>query len=157
MSMKRTPEWYADYQRKRVQQIGKPVSNIEFIAGGPPRKLRVPGPAEAEAKPAPIYAVVGICRAAGLPEPIPEYQFHPKRRWRFDYAWPAHKLAMEVDGGIWSGGRHVTGSGRLADMEKQSEAAILGYRILYVTPEQVRNGAALDYIQRALRPLEFVA
>ena len=153
MSMKRTPEWYENYQRRRIKHIGKPVSNIEFIAGPSASS----GLAAAEDKPAPIYPLVGICRGAGLPEPIPEYQFHPKRKWRFDYAWPVHKLAMEVDGGIWSGGRHVTGSGRLADMEKQSEAAILGYRILYVTPEQVRNGAALDYIQRALRPLEFVA
>jgi hypothetical protein len=38
-------------------------------------------------------------RAAGLPEPIREYRFAPSRRWRFDFAWPAAMLAVEVEGG----------------------------------------------------------
>ena len=29
----------------------------------------------------------GDCYEAGLPVPIPEYRFHPTRKWRFDYAW----------------------------------------------------------------------
>ena len=91
-----------------------------------------------------------MCRAVGLPEPIPKYQFHPKRKWRADYCWPDYNLLLEIDGGIWSKGRHVTGTGRLADMEKQSEAAILGYRILYVTPQQMNDGTAMDRVRRGL-------
>ena len=29
----------------------------------------------------------------------PEYRFHPTRKWRFDYAWPENKIALEVEGG----------------------------------------------------------
>jgi hypothetical protein len=99
-----------------------------------------------------MYHLITLCEAAGLPVPVPEYRFHPKRKWRFDYAWPTYKLALEVDGGIWTQGRHSRGAGKLADMEKLSEAAILGWRVLYVTPKQVEDGTALGYVERALGP-----
>lgn len=99
----------------------------------------------------PVYAIVGMCRAAGLPEPVPEYAFaKPGRGWRADYAWPLQRLLLEVDGGIWTRGAHSTGTGRLRDMEKLSEAAIRGYRVIYATPDDVRSGAVMDRIQRAL-------
>ena len=72
--------------------------------------------------------------------------------WRFDYAWPTRKLALEVDGGLFTQGRHTRGSGRLGDMEKLSEAAILGWRVLYVSPAQLRNGHALLLLGRAIGP-----
>jgi len=75
-----------------------------------------------------------VCRAAGLPEPVPELRFSAPRRWRFDWAWPELKLALEVQGGIFSGGRHVRGAALLKEMEKLNAAAIAGYRVLYVTP-----------------------
>ena len=43
-------------------------------------------------------------RANELPEPEREYRFAPPRRWRFDFAWPAAMLALEVEGGVWSTG-----------------------------------------------------
>lgn len=98
----------------------------------------------------PGFPLLPLCREARLPVPATEFRFHPKRKWRFDYAWAPRFLALEVDGGVWSGGRHVTGSGRIADMEKMTEAAILGWRILYVTPQEVVNGRAVALIRRAL-------
>ena len=61
-------------------------------------------------------------------QPEQQYRFHPTRRWRFDYAFPSVKLAVEVDGGQWSprGGRHNTDG----DREKLNAAAVLGWRIL---------------------------
>jgi hypothetical protein len=52
-----------------------------------------------------------VIAAAGLPAPVREHRFAPPRRWRFEYAWPAHRLALEVEGGTWTGGRHVRGRG----------------------------------------------
>lgn len=76
-----------------------------------------------------------VCRAAGLPKPVPEFAFAaPARRWRFDWAWPELLIALEVQGGIFSGGRHVRGAALLKEMEKLNAAAIAGYRVLYVTP-----------------------
>lgn len=82
--------------------------------------------------------------------PQPEYKFHPTRKWRFDYAWPEYKLALEVDGGIWTQGRHTRGSGRLGDMEKFNHAAMLGWRILYVTPQQLCTAQTADMIRKAM-------
>jgi|SRR5579859_7917136 len=94
--------------------------------------------------------LVGLCRGMGIAEPIPEFAFHPVRKWRFDYAWPLSRIALEIDGGIWTEGRHTRGKGKLGDMEKMSEAAILGWRVLYGTPDDLRNGNCLDRISRAL-------
>lgn len=90
------------------------------------------------------------CRARKLPEPTPEYRFAPPRRWRLDFAWPERKLALEVEGGIWIRGRHSRGAGMSADMEKYAELAILGWRLLRVTPKQVSNGEAVNLVARAL-------
>jgi very-short-patch-repair endonuclease len=70
------------------------------------------------------------CRACDLPEPVAEYRFHAERRWRFDFAWPERKVAVEIDGGIWVHGRHNRASGYLADLEKLNAAAEAGWRVL---------------------------
>lgn len=80
-----------------------------------------------------------------------EYKFHPDRKWRFDYARitePA--LAIEIDGGAWSAGRHTRGKGFIADMEKQNYAVLLGWRVLRFTPQQVLKGEAIAFIRRVL-------
>jgi hypothetical protein len=64
----------------------------------------------------------------------PEYSFHKKRKWRFDFANIKHKIAVEIEGGVWTGGRHTRGSGFLKDMEKYNTATSLGWKIIRVTP-----------------------
>lgn len=85
----------------------------------------------------PIYPLHRLCVLHGLPEPIPEYRFHPLRKWRADYCWPLHMLLVEIDGGVWTGGRHTRGAGFIKDMEKLNAAALLGYRVLRYTPQQI--------------------
>lgn len=97
------------------------------------------------------YPLVTLCEEHGLPVPYPEYSFaSPARKWRADYCWPHERLILEVDGGLWVDGRHSRGAGRIADMEKLSEAAIMGYRVIYCTPTELHNGAVLDRVRRAL-------
>ena len=81
---------------------------------------------------------------------VAEYRFHATRRWRFDVAFPAHRLAVEVDGGVWVGGRHTRGVGATRDCEKFCAAAIDGWRVMRVTPAQVRSGQAVGWIRAAL-------
>ena len=90
-------------------------------------------------------------RAAGLPEPVPEFRFHPERKWRFDLAYPPPLMvAVEREGGIWTGGRHVRGRGYENDAVKYSEAAILGWLVVRCTAGMIRDGRALDLVRRAL-------
>ena len=89
-----------------------------------------------------------------------EYKFHPKRRWRADFAlwdFPAAKrhnieadILIEVDGATWISGRHNRGSSIAKDYEKGAAAAILGYRVIHATTEQVMDGTALSWIRQAL-------
>lgn len=88
-------------------------------------------------------------RAAGLLMPIEEHRFC-KRRWRFDLAWVDRKLAVEIEGGTWSHGRHVRGKGFQLDCIKYAEALCLGWRVLRVTTAMVNDGTALAYVERAL-------
>lgn len=58
-----------------------------------------------------------------------EFRFHPERKWRFDFAIPSSKIAIEIEGGMWTGGRHTRGSGYARDCEKYNTAAAMGWRI----------------------------
>ncbi len=87
-------------------------------------------------------------RAVGIAN-VRELVFAPPRKWRADFA--IGTLLVEVDGGTWTGGRHVTGTGYAADIEKANEAMLMGYRVLRVTPAMVDSGQALALIERALR------
>lgn len=95
-------------------------------------------------------AIELFCKAQGLPLPVAEYKFHKVRKWRFDFAFVEHKLALEVDGGAWTQGRHTRGKGFIADCIKLNEATILGWRVLRVTPTMIKNGKAFWFIERAL-------
>lgn len=90
----------------------------------------------------------------GLPEPVREYRFDERprpRRWRFDFAWPDLRVAVEVEGGVWSGGRHTRPAGYSSDAEKYSEAALQGWLVLRYTTAQVRDGSALAGVERAIQ------
>ena len=89
-------------------------------------------------------------KVADIPTWAAEFTFAQPRRWRFDFAWPREHLAVEVEGGVWIRGHHSSGAGFAADCEKYNEAALLGWRVLRVTPEMVLDGRALAWIERAL-------
>lgn len=86
-----------------------------------------------------------------LPTPRREFEFHPRRKFRADFAWPSYGLIVEVDGGVWSDGRHTRGEGYTRDCEKQAEAVLLGYQYLRFTPAQVESGYAAGVIERILK------
>jgi very-short-patch-repair endonuclease len=90
-------------------------------------------------------ASVGL--AAGLER---EHKFHPTRRWRLDFAWPDHKLAVEIDGGIWANGRHNRGAGIEADCQKYLAATLLGWRIIRATPDMVKSGELIKPLSELL-------
>lgn len=72
-------------------------------------------------------------------EIVSEYKFHPTRKWRFDFAIPAKKIAIEIEGGLWISGRHNRPVSMIKDFEKYNAAAKLGWRILKYTPSQVNK------------------
>jgi very-short-patch-repair endonuclease len=90
-------------------------------------------------------------RAIKLWEPVREYKFDSIRKWRFDFAWPNLRLAIEIEGGIWTGGRHTRGKGFLDDCSKYNQAALAGWMVLRFPTEQIQSGEALRFIEVALK------
>lgn len=87
---------------------------------------------------------------AGLPEFVTELEFHPERRFRFDYAWPQRRVALEIHGGVFQKSRHTTGVGFTKDKAKMNEATCLGWLVVEVTTEQLKSGEARDWVERTL-------
>jgi len=90
-------------------------------------------------------------RPAGL-NPETEYRFHASRRWRFDFAFPDQKVAIEAEGGTWGQkkSRHTTGSGFEKDCTKYNAAVVAGWRVLRFTGRMITDGTALQTIEKAL-------
>jgi len=104
----------------------------------------------------------------GAPTPAREYRFGAEaaggagkglrmrlataglQDWRFDIAWPHAKLAVEVDGGGFVNGGHNRGAHMESDCAKLSTAVAMGWRVLRVTPRQVKDGRALKWVEAAL-------
>ena len=82
---------------------------------------------------------------------VREFRFEPTRRFRADFGFPDVRLLVEVDGGTWSAGRHVRGSGFARDAEKNNVAQLRGWRVLHFTGSQIRSGQAGATIEKAVR------
>lgn len=125
---------FADHSAKRARWNQRPKADA--VPAPSPSAARTDAASRAP------YPLVALCRDAGLPEPVPEYRFHPRRKWRADYAWPLQRVIVEVEGGIWTQGRHTRGAGFLADMAKYNAAALLGFHVLRYTPQQLGDAVA---------------
>jgi very-short-patch-repair endonuclease len=109
-------------RKPRQQASGKPKANKKLSAGE-----------ETLANQLTALRITGWIR---------EYRFDPKRRWRADFAFPSFALLVEVEGGIWQMGRHQTGTGFAADLEKYNAAVLAHWAVLRYSTEMVMNGTA---------------
>lgn len=82
-----------------------------------------------------------------------EHPFAKPRRWKFDFAWPDQKVAVEIEGGTFVRGRHQRPKGFRADCEKYDMAVELGWRVLRYTDQDLRERSAevLEQVCRVLR------
>jgi len=93
-------------------------------------------------------------KLVGLPLPEREYRFAPPRRFRADFAYPERKLLIEVEGGVWTRGRHTRGAGYTSDAEKYNLATVKGWRVLRFTGDMIKSGMAVSTIEQMLKVLE---
>lgn len=95
-----------------------------------------------------------LWRQLGGPELRREYQFHPKRKWRADFAHPRALVLIEVEGGTWSQGRHTRGAGYRDDAIKYNHAALFGYRVFRFTRDMLTPEHIEPVIEDVRRTLE---
>lgn len=113
------------------------------------------GLAMPEKKPKPNYLtqmVDALSRMEGIPPFVREHYFAAGRAWAFDIAWPDFMMAVEYEGNTWVGGysRHTTGMGYRLDVTKYNEAASLGWCVIRITSDMVRDFSYIDVIVTAL-------
>ena len=80
----------------------------------------------------------------------PEHSFYPGRRWRIDFAIVDLKIGIEIEGGVFSGGRHTRGAGFVADIEKYNSAATLGWVILRFTPQDLNKITTFETVKKVV-------
>ena len=78
---------------------------------------------------------------------VTEHKFMEKRKFRFDFAWPSLMIAVEVEGGIYRGGRHTSFAGFTNDCSKYNEAAKIGWKVFRFTSKQVSDGEAIEFLR----------
>lgn len=101
-------------------------------------------------------------KARNLPAPTAEFKFHPEHKWKFDWAYPDWKLAVEKEGIVYPkekgdhrlSGRHVSFSGFKKDIEKYATAFALGWNVLRVLPAQIRSGQAAAWLADHIRLMQ---
>lgn len=83
------------------------------------------------------------------------------RKWRFDlavcrcpigesHAMDNPHVALEIDGGLFVGGRHTRGQYIVRTHEKENTAALLGWVVLKCQPVDVESLRALNLVRAAL-------
>ena len=82
-----------------------------------------------------------------------EFKFHPTRKWSADFHLKGKKVLVEVEGGIWSNGRHTRGKGYLGDLEKYNTATMMGYQVIRFSTEQVKSDKAIEKIEKLVGDL----
>lgn len=90
---------------------------------------------------------------AGLPAPVKEFRFHKKRKWPWDFCYPDQMIAIEYQGGTYMQGKsgHSNVDGLERDYEKFTEGSLLGWTIILINAKTVKNGKALEWVERALK------
>ncbi len=133
------------------------LSRADYV--GPSAKIPDASPADGKRNENPVGGIKQrstkidpiVWKAFGIPEPTPEFRFATPRRWRFDYAWPSVKIALEIDGGVYTQGRHTRGAGFIKDQEKRNAAVMLGWGVLHCVPEDVKDGSIFEKIKQTIQ------
>ena len=78
------------------------------------------------------------------------HDYHHGRAYRCDFAWPEQRVILEVEGAVWTQGRHTRGSGFLKDMVKYNALTEAGWAVYRVSQREITSGEALRIIERVL-------
>jgi len=73
-----------------------------------------------------------VLKNLGLPY-VKELKFSDKRKFRFDFAIPLYRIAVEFEGIISTKSRHTSITGYTRDCEKYNLAQIEGWKVLRYT------------------------
>ncbi|KXZ65938.1 hypothetical protein AVENLUH5627_02668 [Acinetobacter venetianus] len=82
-----------------------------------------------------------------------EFRFYPDRKWQADFRIDDMPILVEVEGGVFSNGRHTRGEGYTKDCEKYSAAAVNGWYVIRGTTAQIKAGLVIQWIEALIKRL----
>jgi hypothetical protein len=94
----------------------------------------------------PFDRFLELCAAAKLPIPAREVLVIPNRDYRFDYAWPCAKVAVEQQGFR----DHSTRKGLQRDYDKLNLAQAAGWKVFQFTPKQLASVETIEWLRGQL-------
>lgn len=77
-----------------------------------------------------------------------QVMFHPRRKWRFDFAFPEIYLAIEIQG---YGRGHVSYTGMAKDHEKFNSATRFGWSVIFLMSKDVKPDTIDKTVRRIAR------
>lgn len=114
----------------------------------PPRNIKAMVAAQQQKESSDAFTL--LCQSELGLTVVKEHRFNPRRKWRFDYAIPQYRVALEVEGGVFSQGRHVRPQGFLGDIEKYNTATLMGWKLLRTTPDALLSAKTLQMLKCAI-------
>jgi very-short-patch-repair endonuclease len=90
------------------------------------------------------------CEEHGLPRPVWEFEFHPSRKFRADFAWPAYRVILELDGGLFGKKTHGAIAKLLSDRERDIETQLVGWIVLRIPWDRYTDDTTLELVGRAI-------
>ena len=95
-----------------------------------------------------------IKNTQGLPECVREHRFDANRKWRFDFAFPSIRVAIECEGTTHTGGRHQRMQGYANDCEKYNAAQMQGWQVFRITQLFIKEGRHFKQLDKIIKHIE---
>lgn len=87
----------------------------------------------------------------GLPTPVYEHQHIEGRKYALDISFPAHRLGIEIEGGVWTDrSGHRTALGVIRDMRKHNLGLMAGWRVLRLLPKELMTLTTVNCLKTLL-------
>lgn len=83
-----------------------------------------------------------------------QFAYVPGRKFAADFAWPAHRLLLEVQGGVFTGGAHGSITGIKRDIDRLNIATLNGWRLLRILPDATKQDEIAETLEMVERALE---
>jgi hypothetical protein len=92
-----------------------------------------------------------LWRACNGPTLEQEHHFCPIRKWLSDFFHRPTLTLIEIEGGMWTGGRHQKGLGFSADAIKYNVASYMGFRLFRLPSSLLTLAYVSDLVKICLR------
>jgi len=117
---------FAGWTMKDVERLSR---GLKGKAVPPPKKV---GKISKQTSPDYVDMISGALTMLKI-DHVLEYKFLHDRRFKFDIAIPGNMIAIEFEGGIFTGGRHTRGKGYANDAKKYNLATMHGWKLFRFT------------------------